>query len=252
VAVEEQKKREIVKQIGALARNSQVVGTGVLDVQRLSMAFSMVLDNVEDGQPIELQSLFDYLLEQKLPEKSVIELCVVLKSREERLGVQFTPPHKVSFLGPEVIEGILEKFNARADKATTFEKPREDAPAIAAGPGWAPDKAKKGISQRTKLLATLGVCVVGLIGFYSWYFSTRAPPTIEVPVAANTAGIPCAKLIIDSAIARCFVPYTSYAKLGDDAMRARGQLTLNEVKRQGASKLYVFSAEDRKIKLVLP
>ncbi|MCC7110282.1 MAG: hypothetical protein IT382_13400, partial [Deltaproteobacteria bacterium] len=68
--IEEAKKRELVAGITAILRQSPL--HSAIDTQRLALAFSMVLDNVEPGQPIDLQHLYQWLISQNAPEKDAL------------------------------------------------------------------------------------------------------------------------------------------------------------------------------------
>lgn len=255
--IDEQQKSALVTNISTLVRQTQLPG---IDVQRLAMAFRMTVDSLADGQAIELQPLFDYLVnELKTPEKSAIELCVILKAREQKLGVPFVPPAKAAlpYLSPEQADKIIQAFNTKLERSVgTWDKSGEHA-AAAMGksspgqPAWQPEK-KKPDAVRNKtplLLGILGISVLGAVGFWVWRQSTLEEEIHEAPPPdPGPNGLKCTKLTTNGAVAFCDIPKALATSLSDATLQAQADATKAAI--PGIKMIYVRSTEENRIILV--
>lgn len=243
--IEEAKKRELVAGITAILRQSPLHAT--LDTQRLAMAFSMVLDNVEPGQPIDLQHLYQWLVSQHANEKDSLELCVVLKLREDKLGAQFTAPAKAQYMDQLVLDELAARFQTKADRSQGWDKKAAELPPppppAQKQKGWAP---KKGGKDKTKRLypIVLTLCVLGGVGYWGWRFATANPPMRQVAVT-DTAGLKCAELKANERIAICKVTRQAYAAESEDALKTRADVTLRELRKSPGSQVIYVMVEDR-------
>lgn len=258
--MEEQQKTDLVRGFTSIVRQSQLAGA--VDIQRLGMAFRMTLDSIEPGQPIELQPLFDFLVkEQKAAEPAVVELCVVLKAREARLGCLFTSPGKTQYLGPEVIEHILGQFAARNERAPAgaFEKRESSSkqpisPGLAGiprTPGPSPEPevrnpARTGAPNTRRYIVALAVTALGCVGFYGWHNVTIKPPIHAITAPVDPGALPCTALVTDGAHAICDIPLTLWTNNAAD-VKARALVTKIILSRDGLNLLSVRTTEDGNI-----
>jgi hypothetical protein len=252
----------LVTAFGNIVRQAQIPG---IDVQRLSMAFRMTLDSMEPGSPIELEPLFQYLVsEMKAPEKSVVELCVILKSREAKLGVQFVPAKKTQlpYLTPEKSEAMIVAFQIKVDKNVgTWEKSGEISTAATQSTGkttpgqkaWRPSDSKKGKGPRSKTPVYAGILVLvvaGGIAFFAWERSSVEPEMKVVPVPADLPGLKCTKLTTNGSVAICDIPDALAASLSPDAMATQAQMTKGGLIGAGVNTLWVRSETKQRIVFV--
>jgi hypothetical protein len=253
VPIEQEKKRDVIHNITMLLRQTKLAGQ--VDVQRMGMAFSLVLDEVEAGQPVDLTSLYDWLVrEAKMDERAVVEVCVVLKAREQKLGVDLKLPQKLEGLSAEVVEQILEKFNASAGKSATFDR-REVSGKSAASPGpkssFQPKKGaqrKEGTDRR--LVGVFVVLLLACGGYWGYALSTREPPLQEIP-SADPTWLPCAPLKVNRRVAVCTIPVALWKQDGE-ALRSRAEIMKRALARDHNTEiLYVQTAEDTKTRMRL-
>lgn len=267
-----QARSSLVTSFGNIVRQSGIAG---IDGQRLSMAFRMTLDSMEPGAPFELQQLFDYLVnEQKVPEPAVVELCVILKSREARLGVQLVAPKKTQlpYLSPDKAEQIIKDFNHRVDKAIGgYEKTGEISTSGASSPSgkttpgqkaWRPSpnevsgsvsrkKQNQAPRSKTPLYAgILAVVVASGIGFLLYRNSTLEPEMKEVPVPADLPGFKCTHLTTNGKVAYCDIPDALAASLSQDAMNTQATMTKAGLIGAGVNLLYIRSETKQRIVFV--
>jgi ABC-type amino acid transport system permease subunit len=251
VASDDQQRTALINAFTSIVRQSQLEG---VDTQRLSMAFRMTLEALEPGQPVELQSLYDYLVkEQKAPEKSVVELCVILKSREPRLGIQFVPPQQamMPFLSMDQQDRIVAQFTARENKQ--YDKSSENKPAAPPAPipgkAWQPDRSKRDPNARTKALAAgLALVVVLAIAFFSWRQSTLIPAmkTPDVPPVI-AGGLTCAIFTSNGNTALCEMHKAALKALPSEAIEAQASIMKTAL---GVHSLFVISIEEDLIVLI--
>jgi hypothetical protein len=252
----------LVSAFGNIVRQAQIPG---IDVQRLSMAFRMTLDGMDPGQPIELQQLFDYLVnDQKVDEKAVVELCVILKSRESKLGVQLVPAKKTQlpYLTPEKAEAMIVAFQIRVDKNVgTWEKSGEISTVASSSstgkttPGqkaWrpSPGDVKKGKGPRSKTPIYVGALVVAILGavaFFGWRQSTLEPEMKSIPVPTDLPGLKCTHITTNGPIAICDIPDALAASLTPDAMATQATMTKGALIGAGVSTLYVRNEAKQRI-----
>lgn len=246
--IEEAKKRELVAGISGILRQSPLHAT--LDVQRVAMAFSMVLDNVEPDQPIDLQHLYQWLVSQNANEKDALELCVVLKLREDKLGVQFTAPAKAQYMDKEVLEDLASRFQTKAERSQGWDKkaaePAPPPPGVKEA-AWAPKKKGREKTHRA-FPALLAACVLAGVGYWGWAISVSNPPLRPV-AAVDTAGLKCNELKANDHVAVCKITRTVFAAESAEALRTRADATLRDVRSTtGAEILYVFVDDRLKIR----
>lgn len=256
--IDEQQKNGLVTGFTALVRQAQLPG---VEVQRLAMAFRMALDVVEPDQPIDLASLHEFLVtEQKVPARASIELCVILKSREDRLGVTFTVPPQAEQLPASEVERIVTAFNARSGAAWDKKGPEPAKPASGASPpSPSPSpypRPRRGQvasdGRRTLVLsATLGVVVVLAVTFFVWRQANLGPPIVEVPVTPGASGLPCTKIVTNGSVAICDVP-KAVAEGPPETLRAKARLTLDDLSSRGVKKVLVRLQGTGKIVLRAP
>jgi hypothetical protein len=252
VPLDDSKKRDVISNITTLLRQTKLAGN--VDMQRMGLAFSMVLDNVDAGEPIDLQSLYDWLTrEAKVDERAVVEMCVVLKAREHRLGVEFKVPAKLQSLSADVVEKILDKFNAGAGKSATWDRKDTAKSPGPSSPGFVPGKktpVKRIAGADPRMLVVLGVLLVAMIGWYAYYLGTKTPPLQEVKLT-DSSGLPCTSLKVNTKTAFCEIPAELYNKEGE-ALRARAEITKAELKRtRGVESLWVMTVPDHKTRFTL-
>lgn len=245
MSIDEAKKRELVAGITVILRQSPLHAS--VDTQRLAMAFSMVLDNVEPGQPIDLQHLYQWLVSQNAPDKDALELCVVLKLREDKLGAQFTPPAKAQYLDQAVLDDLAARFQTKADRAQGWDRKGPELPPPPPPPSskqgrWAPKKGAKGPSRA--LPVTLAVSALAAIGFWSWAVSTSAKPLRPVALT-DTAGLKCLELKANDHVAMCKIGRDQYAAEGVDALKMRADVSLRELRKAQGTEIIYVSVEDR-------
>ncbi len=241
--MDDQHKTALVNSFTNIVRQSGVAG---IDAQRLGMAFRMSLEG--DQTVIELQPLFDYLTkDQGVPEQSVLELCVILKAREEKLSVTFAPAEKQAELPDAAVQKIMTAFHGRVG---TWDKTGEvvlpPKPGAAAEPGWAPKKDNKRGDKRPRtntrvLAAALGVCVLAGIFFFGWRAKTLKPPMREIPIPA---GVKCAHVQSDGTTAICDVTRAMVKSMDRPTLEA---LALNNKRALRTRMIVVRTLEDQKI-----
>ncbi len=247
--IEEAKKRELVAGISGILRQSPLHAT--LDVQRVAMAFSMVLDNVEPDQPIDLQHLYQWLVSQNANEKDALELCVVLKLREERLGVQFTAPAKAQYMDKEVLEDLAARFQTKADRAQGWDKKAPEPLAPPPGPkqpGWTPSKKKDRDKTHRAFPAVLAASVLAAIGYWGWAVAVSNEP-LRLVTTTDSAGLKCQELKSNDNLAICYITRQQFAGESVEALRTRADATLRELRSTtGANILYVMVDDRLKIR----
>ncbi|OGQ18615.1 MAG: hypothetical protein A2138_14585 [Deltaproteobacteria bacterium RBG_16_71_12] len=249
--IEEAKKRELVAGITAILRQSPLHAT--LDTQRLAMAFSMVLDNVEPGQPIDLQHLYQWLVSQKANEKDALELCVVLKLREDKLGAQFTAPAKAQYMDQLVLDELAARFQTKADRGQGWDKkaaePSPPPPPAQKATAWAP---KKRGQQKTNRVfpVLLGASLLAGIGYWGWMLTIANPPLRPVTVA-DTAGLKCTELKANERVAICTITRQQFAAEPVDAIKTRADVTLRELSNDHGSQI-IYVMVDGRLKIRRP
>jgi len=256
--VDDQQKTALANSFSNIVRQTQTPG---VDVQRLAMAFRMTIDRLEPGQPVELQPLLEYLVqEQKVAEAAAVELCVVLKSREQKLNVVFAPVQQQSFLSEEQVAKIVATFNAKVDRSVgTWEKTGEVGTIPKSTPGTAIPKSspgqpafggkrsKAGPRSRVPIYAgILGVCIVGAIVFFTWRQQTQEPELHEVPPVPDTAGVHCLRLITNGSAAICEIPKALAQSMPKETLESQAQITKRAL-GTGVQTLMVRTREDQKI-----
>ncbi len=255
--MDDQQKTALANSFSNIVRQTQTPG---VDVQRLAMAFRMTLEQLEAGQPIELQPLFDYLVqEQKVAEQAVLELCVVLKSREQKLNVVFAPAQKQTFLTEEQTQKMVAAFNAKVDRSVgTWEKTGEVGGIPKSTPGTAIPKSqpgmdglkpkkKRGPTSRVPIYAgILGTCVVGAIVFFTWRQQTSEPEMHEVPPIPDSAGVHCTHLITNGNAAICEIPKSLAASMPRQTLESQAQITKRAL-GTGVETMMIRTIEDQKI-----
>lgn len=249
--IEEDKKRELVAGITVILRQSPLHAT--IDTQRLAMAFAMVLDNVEPGQPIDLQHLYQWLVSQKASEKDALELCVVLKMREDKLGVQFTAPMKAQFMDPAVLDDLALRFQSKAERAQAWDKKAAEPLPQSLGEkkpeAWTPKKGAKGKPHRVYPILFV-VMLLSSVGYWGWRISTAAEPMRPIALV-DAAGLKCVELKANNEVAICKVTRQYYANETKESLKTRADVSLRELKKaKGVSIIYV-SVENR-VKLRRP
>lgn len=244
--IEEAKKRELVAGITSILRQSPLHAT--LDTQRLAMAFSMVLDNVEPGQPIDLQHLYQWLVSQHANEKDSLELCVVLKLREDKLGAQFTAPAKAQYMDPLVLDELAARFQTKADRSQGWDKKAAEQPAPPPPPGqkqtaWAPKKGGKEKTSRAYPIV-LALTLLSGIGYWGWRLSIANPP-MRLVTATDVAGLKCIELKANERIAICKVTRQQFAAESEAAFKTRADATLRELRSNPGSQVIYVMVDDR-------
>jgi hypothetical protein len=256
VPIEEQQKNALVNNFTLLVRQTQTPG---VEVQKLSIAFRMAIDAIEPDQPIDLESLFQYLTqEQKVAEKDVLELCVILKSREDKLNVRFTPPAKAAWMSAQQIEKIVNAFNARVDKAWDKRAPEAAKPAGGSSntttKQWQPVKSKKGAGPRSKTPFYVGGLIATIIAFFAfegWYQSTKVAPLTEQPPPQVTGGLPCQKWETDGKTSICWVPKAVWDRGPEATLKTQATQTKNGTRAQVPGLLFVRVIETGKIVMTI-
>lgn len=244
--IEEAKKRELVAGITAILRQSPLHTT--IDTQRLALAFSMVLDNVEPGQPIDLQHLYQWLISQNAPEKDALELCVVLKLREDKLGAPFTAPAKAQYMEPAVLEALAARFQTKAERSQAWDKKAAEQPLPASlgekkDPGWRPKKGGKD-NRKRNLLITFATVVLSGVGFWSWMLGTVKEPMRPVALT-DPAGLKCVEIKANADVAFCKLTRQVYAAETKEGLAARADVTLRELRKGKGIKILYVAVEDR-------
>lgn len=252
--IDEQQKSNLVTSFTALVRQAQLPG---VEVQRIGMAFRMALDVVEPDQPIDLASLHEFLVqEQKVPQQASLELCVILKSREERLGVVFTVPPGAQMLPASEVERIVGAYNARLGaswekKAPEPVKPPPGAPA----PSSAPLPARRQASGRGRTVVLGGLfaaSLAGAAGFFAWRQANMGPPLVEIHHSATAPGLPCSKLVVSGPTAICDVSKALVDADAPETLRAKARLTRDHYAPQGVRTVLVRLEGSGKIVLTAP
>jgi hypothetical protein len=246
--IDDQTKTAFVANVAALVRSSPVK----VDVQRLSMAFHMSIDGLEPGQPVELQPLFEHMMTSlAVAEKEALQLCVIIGSRQDKLGLPITLPLKAQTLSAEAVERIIAVHNEKRTVTGTWEvrKPEPEKPPVKKGePGWEPSKEKQGPSRRPLVLGSvLAVGVVAAVGFNLWLASTKVP-IIKVPPPVG--GVPCVDIITNKTTAICTIPLAVWSSTPKETMAAKILVTKSGLRSSGVTSLLLRTAEDTKIVLI--
>ena len=244
--MDEQTKSTVLKNFASTVR--QVAAPGI-DAQRLTMALGVVLDNTQVGELVHLAPLLEYIVnEMKAPETSAVELAVILKSREQKIGVTFSVPDKVNYLGQEAISRILAAFTAKTEKTTSWEKPSAEiekqaaaAPPPAPAPGFVPKKKTKKhaadpADYSRQLAGMLGISVVLCIAFWVYRQETIEPGPEDVPVTAISGGLSCLNIQRSGGNLFCEISKADWQKGPLEALEAKADITKTALK---ARKIYV-------------
>lgn len=190
------------------------------------------------GQPVELQSLYDYLVqEQRITPRAVLEFCVIVQSRASKMGVEFSLPAQARELTPEAMERVVKQFNRKIGLVEGRQEP--EAPQGIAQPEveWAPDKKRtsskgpnKGLVAALALVAAAGAVVIGVRS------SSAQAALQEVSLNQVWNGIQCARVLAGGEVAICDLPVAAWApgrapQVEAGARRLRESLASRGVKR---------------------
>jgi hypothetical protein len=254
VPIDDAQKTQLTTNVANIVRHSHVK----VDAQRFGMAFRAIIEDLEPGQAIELDPIFHYFQQEMgVGEKEALELCIIIASRQDKLGVPITLPVKAQQLTTDALETIVGQAKAKAPITGSWgktepEKPLPGKKTVADPPVWAPDKKKRNagpkMSSQRKLLILLGVCVFGAVGFHSWLAGTRENPIVEMQIPS---GLPCTTIITSGkGVAICSLPNAVYTSTPPETLQAKGLMTKGALKAQGVKDLWVKIAETGRIKAV--
>lgn len=252
--IDDAQKTQLVTNVANIVRHSHVK----VDAQRFGMAFRAILEDLEPGQAIDLDPIFHYFTQEMgVGEKEALELCIIIASRQEKLGFPITLPVKAQQLTTDALETIVGQAKAKAPITGSWGKVEPDKPPpgkkVAEPPVWAPDKKKKkkagpAMSQQRKLLVLLGIMLFVGVGFHSYLAGTRENPVVEVEVPA---GLPCLRIITSgTGLAICELPQRVFASTPAETLKAQALLTKGGLKRQGVKEIWVRIDETKRIKAV--
>jgi hypothetical protein len=253
VPIDDAQKTQLVTNVANIVRHSHVK----VDAQRFGMAFRAILEDLEPGQPIDLDPIFHYFMsEMGVGEKEALELCIIIASRKDKLGFPITLPVKAQQLTTDALETIVGQAKAKAPITGSWGKTEPDKPL----PGkkteapnmWSPDKKKKkarpAMSQQKKLLIALIAAVFAGVSFHSWLAGTRENPIVEVEIPA---GLPCSKIITnDGGVAICDMPTAAFTSTPTETLKAKGLMTKSGLKQHAVKEIWVRLEESRKIRAV--
>lgn len=218
------------------------------------MAFRMTIEDLEPGQAIELEPLFQYMVSDlAVAEKDALELCIVIASRKEKLGFPITLPAKAQNLSTEAIESIVELHNDKRPITGSWEIKKEAESAAQKGAGdkaWAPDTRKKkpGLSRQARLGSALALSVVAAIAFNAWMSATAGPPIEKIVAPAD--GLPCLELITNGTTAVCTMARAVFLAMPKETLGAKATITRSALRTLGVTTIWVKTAENNKVVFV--
>jgi hypothetical protein len=233
-----------------------------VDVQRMGLAFRMVLDSVAPGDPVPLDSIWEHFVHQQgLPERQIAELVLVLKNRFELLGVRSVLPSGLDQLSQDQHQSIVEAFNGRFQQAQAQQvqaahsaQQAATAPAqkpAARGTSFQPKSKGDAASEaraRRLAIGAVGALALGLAVF-TIYQETQPPAHAAVQMPYDSSALSCVKTIgnrsLDALI--CHIPKSQYDE-GEAAFQTRAQLSKASAVQLGFGRLFVFTAEDQKLR----
>jgi hypothetical protein len=252
VGYDDQTRASVNQAFTGILRGSPMAGA--VNVQRASLALFTIFEHTETGEPVDLGALYFYLVhEAKAQEGHAIEAMVVLKSREARFpGVTFTLPQACASLSEEQLASIVEVYNSRAAEKAVTAYERKEAPQEHLPPPpttAAPSKTAKKrptISRDKAMYVALGVIIFVFVLDFANRRAKAPPPLEEITFPNDSSGLPCLppNPPMMSGFARCVIPKALWDKEGEEAIRARAEITKNAVKARGVTKLMVVTQED--------
>jgi len=239
------------------------VPAGKVDMQRISMAFGLLLEQQpEDSNVVPLDELYDFLLQQKMPEPAVRELIVFLQSREARFGVTMQLPAALASLSEEERGRIVLAVAARGQSSSTFpgsgKSEPEPAPAASASPprsdgGFVPEGKRKGGAHKGvgRMIVFLVLTLLGLGASLAYDNATRLPVPTEIALQVP-GGLPCAKLLQGETAFFCFVGDAVLKSTTLQTLKAQTDVTRNATVARGLRprQIQVLSLESRDLKHV--
>lgn len=252
--IDEAQKNSLVINVSNLIRHSHVK----VDAQRFALAFRTLVEELEPGQPLDLEPLFHYFQQAGgVGEKEALELCIVIASRKDKLGVGFTLPVKAQGLSSEAIEHIVGQHKDKRANTGSWDvrkpEPEKPLPGKKVEPEWSPKKKKAGggfkLTQRQKLFGVLGASIFLAVSFHSWRLGTLEPEI--APIAVPPGGLPCVEIVTNgSGTAICNLPEAVYKAGPEETLKAKGLLTKKALKEHHVTSLWVRIKETNKIRMV--
>lgn len=265
-------RQNLVMAFNNVLRTSALAGT--VDLQRAGLAFSMLLERHEEG-PLALAPLSDWLLEQGGPAEAIDEILVFMKSRENRFGLEMVLPPHLQTLPPDRVEALIFAFTSRgatsgtragatgnsasgtfraADARTTsdpsqkaIEPPPQNTKSDIRAEN--PSSKSSGAPGRSKIMMGIFVVVV-VAGVVNAVMMGDDKEKVTQLTLRDTSGLPCTNARVAKTTLLCDLPAGFFKANADEAVQAKGKVTLNEVKGQGVTRILAFDA-NHKVRTVI-
>ena len=161
--------------------------------------------------------------------------------------------HRISGDEKDAVCVADDPFDARGGVAPAQHAkkhlPPVDPPTEAGKMVWDPSRKKSRV-RVAGFVGTLVVVALGGAGFLAWYEATLEPPMHAIAVV-ESAGLKCSKLVSNGTTAICEIPLAMYKAGPPEVLKAQGELTRNALLRSGVTTLYVRTAENQKLVLVM-
>ena len=252
--MDDHQRQALVTAFNNALRACNLVGT--VDLQRTSLAFAAMLQNLPRPGVVPLGPLYDLLLSQKAPESVAREAMLVLKSREARFTVRLELPPALQSLSDEERARIVMAHTTRTSSPSVpAQQPSamqeaanvaaEQAARESSTSGFVPPpkrKAERASGQR-RLLIALGALVVLFVGERAVSAFLASPPLKTVELK-DPAGLPCVNAVQWNDKLVCPLPRAFVDSTSKEAMKARGAITKATALAKGLKEVQVSSVED--------
>jgi hypothetical protein len=252
-AVDDHQRQALVTAFNNALRACNLVGT--VDLQRTSLAFAAMLQNLPRPGVVPLGPIYDLLLSQKAPESAAREVLLVLKSREARFTARLELPPPLQALSDEERARIVMAHATRTSSPSVpVQQPSamQEAANVAAEQtakesstsGFVPPKrkAQQAGGQRRLLLALVALVVL--------FVGERAvsaflePPPLKTVELKDPAGLPCVNAVQWNDKLVCPLPRAFVDSTSKEAMKARGAITKATAVAKGLKEVQVSCVED--------
>jgi hypothetical protein len=251
--VEESTRQNLVMAFSNVVRTSALAG--VVDLQRASMGFAALLERDETATEFDLGELHSFLVEQGGPVSAVDEVCVFLKSREGRFGLQMHLPPHLAGLDEAAREALVQTFTnrgatsaTRAGRTPTTGTISPSQTGIAAPPKsgtWEPPKQGGKSGPRPLYVAFAVLLVAGIVNGGYMMLSHTPPPQ---PIVMNDpAGLPCVNATVTGGNVICYLPASFVKENSVAVIDAKAAISLTFVQSRGHRRLLVLSLEDHRM-----
>ncbi len=254
--MEETQRQNLVMSFSNVLRTSALVG--VVDLQRAALAFSALLERTPDGQPLALEPLYDFLLEQNAPEGPVREVMVFIKSREERFGLKMELPPRLAALSEEERAKLVAAFTQRGASTGTQSGKQVDPSKANRRPGDVeealPQKddfgRERSPGSRVKILGVVAGFLVfaGIVEVVVVKATAPQPPVVLS--LTDPAGLPCVEAKGSNRSVICRVTKAFADSTPKPVVDAKGAVTAAAARSLGYNRVMVFSIEDSHLRWV--